>query len=54
MLLELETSIFIKFIHFIFDWFPPDILYKSNDGAAIDKAVYVMHSKYQDVEKIFE
>lgn len=27
---------------------------KSNDGAAIDKAVDVMHSKYQDVEKIFE
>ncbi len=27
---------------------------KTNDGAAIDKAVDVMHSKYQDVEKIFE
>lgn len=27
---------------------------KSNDGAAIDKAIDVMHSKYQDVEKIFE
>lgn len=27
---------------------------KTNDAAAIDKAVDVMHSKYQDVEKIFE
>jgi hypothetical protein len=27
---------------------------KSNDGPAIDKAVEVMHSKYQDLEKIFE
>jgi len=27
---------------------------KTNDGPAIDKAVDVMHSKYQDVEKIFE
>jgi hypothetical protein len=27
---------------------------KTNDSAAIDKAVDVMHSKYQDVEKIFE
>jgi len=27
---------------------------KSNDGPAIDKAVDAMHSKYQDLEKIFE
>ncbi|MFZ4591999.1 MAG: hypothetical protein ACOYN6_13435 [Ignavibacteria bacterium] len=27
---------------------------KTNDYAAIDKAIDVMHSKYQDVEKIFE
>jgi hypothetical protein len=27
---------------------------KSNDGATIDKAVDVMHSKYQDVEKLFD
>ena len=27
---------------------------KTNDGATIDKAIDVMHSKYQDVEKIFE
>ncbi|MEI7483938.1 MAG: hypothetical protein WCK13_04440 [Ignavibacteriota bacterium] len=27
---------------------------KTNDSAVIDKAVDIMHSKYQDVEKIFE
>lgn len=27
---------------------------KTNDGAVIDKAVDVMHSKYQDVEKLFD
>ncbi len=27
---------------------------KTNDGALIDKAVDVMHSKYQDLEKMFD
>ncbi len=27
---------------------------KTNDGAVIDKAVDVMHSKYQDLEKMFD
>lgn len=27
---------------------------QTNDGAAIDKAVDVMHSKYQDLEKVFD
>lgn len=27
---------------------------KTNDGAIIDKAIDVMHSKYQDVEKLFD
>jgi len=27
---------------------------KTNDGAIIDKAIDIMHSKYQDVEKLFD
>lgn len=27
---------------------------KTNDGTVIDKAIDVMHSKYQDVEKLFD